>query len=637
MIKKMLGLALAISMALPVNAFAETEVVIADDETVVTVDASNVQEATGDLATMLEGALTGSKVIVGAPDYSINANALSVYADSKPSLSELVSQMPSTLKMYVGSKDNVEEVEVSWYCVGDDYEASKGYYYQFSPKWDESKYTIDSSINVLTDMPYVPVFVVPGNADSSDEISVFHGNVTGKSAEDEVYAYLTGSMGLNNAAACGIMANIQYESSFRSDIWGDNGTSFGLCQWHAGRLTNLKNFCATYGYDYTSVGGQLRFMAYELTGTYSSVYSRLKSVSDSGDGAYEAGYVWCIYYEIPANKEEKAVTRGNLGRNTYWPEYAGKSTGSTPTPTTTSKPVIGVTGFGTAGWYSYMGYTFYLDSTGMPVTNKWLKINNNWFYFDVRGVMATGLTRINGATYLMANNGVMLTGWQKYNNKWYYLNSNGEAAKGWVVIDGKRYHFEDDCSMTAGWIKRDGKWYYLNDYTGQPTKGWKKVSGAWYYLGQEDGAMYTGWLNDDEEWYYLCENGAMATGWKKVKDNWYYFNTSGMMCTGWKLVKGYWYYMAQSGEMLTGFINYKGNKYFLNDNGDMATGWKYYDGNWYYFNQSGEMYCGWLTSGNYTYYTGSDGKMVTGWVMLDNKWCYFDGNGAYDASAVKAE
>lgn len=51
-------------------------------------------------------------------------------------------------------------------------------------------------------------------------------------AQRQIYDYLTGQMGLNAAAASGILANIEKESAFDPNALGDNGTSFGICQWH---------------------------------------------------------------------------------------------------------------------------------------------------------------------------------------------------------------------------------------------------------------------------------------------------------------------------------------------------------------------------------------------------------------------
>ena len=139
------------------------------------------------------------------------------------------------------------------------------------------------------------------------------------SNEEKCYMFLTREMGLNTAAASGILANIYRESSFNPD----SGSSYyGLCQWGGGRLTNLRSFCSSNGYSASSLEGQLRFLAHELEQSYSSVLSYLQGVDNSAQGAYDAGYHFCYNYERPANRESSSVSRGELARDTYYPKYA---------------------------------------------------------------------------------------------------------------------------------------------------------------------------------------------------------------------------------------------------------------------------------------------------------------------------
>ena len=101
--------------------------------------------------------------------------------------------------------------------------------------------------------------------------------------------------GYSKAAICAILANMEHESSFRTDIIGDNGTSYGLCQWHAGRWTNLKNFCSDNGYDVASIEGQMAYMDHELqTNQYKHIYDKLMNVPDTLEGAQEASKYWTI-------------------------------------------------------------------------------------------------------------------------------------------------------------------------------------------------------------------------------------------------------------------------------------------------------------------------------------------------------
>lgn len=150
------------------------------------------------------------------------------------------------------------------------------------------------------------------------------------SNEQIVFNYLINNMGLNSAAACGVLSNIKSESSFRPNALGDNDTSYGICQWHNSRWTNLKNYCNNNDYDWTSLDGQLHYLEYELEASYPAVWNKLHSVSNTADGAYNAGWYWCYYFEIPANRASVSVTRGNYAKNTYWPIYGNNNPGNSP-------------------------------------------------------------------------------------------------------------------------------------------------------------------------------------------------------------------------------------------------------------------------------------------------------------------
>lgn len=159
---------------------------------------------------------------------------------------------------------------------------------------------------------------------------------TAAQVEAEVKEYLMNELGLNLAATCGVLANIYRESSFRYQVIGDNGTSYGLCQWHAGRWDALKRNSPN---DWQEVSGQMRHLAIELRGAYKKVLNYLLSVANTAQGAYDAGYYWCKYFEIPADTENMAKLRGNLAKDTYWPKYtATQNSGNTAPSTGAASP-----------------------------------------------------------------------------------------------------------------------------------------------------------------------------------------------------------------------------------------------------------------------------------------------------------
>lgn len=144
------------------------------------------------------------------------------------------------------------------------------------------------------------------------------------SNEQICYNYFKDIMKLNTAGACGILANIKYESNFKPNVYGDKGSSYGICQWHNTRFTDLKNYCNKNGYNYTTLDGQLHFLEYELNKSYKGVINYIRGVSNDSNGAYNAGYKWCYDFERPAKKAEASVKRGNYAK-TYFNKYNGES------------------------------------------------------------------------------------------------------------------------------------------------------------------------------------------------------------------------------------------------------------------------------------------------------------------------
>lgn len=155
--------------------------------------------------------------------------------------------------------------------------------------------------------------------------------------EKDIFYFLKNEMGLNDAAACGIVANIEKESSFNPHLYGDSGTSYGICQWHAVRFDSLRSFCADNGYDYKTVTGQLYYLKYELEKSYPNTLKDIKSVENTEEGAYYAGYSFCYNFEKPSNREYKSEQRGELAKK-YWAKY-----GVLPdiTPQKITSPAIG--------------------------------------------------------------------------------------------------------------------------------------------------------------------------------------------------------------------------------------------------------------------------------------------------------
>ncbi|NCC44837.1 MAG: hypothetical protein EOM18_14960, partial [Clostridia bacterium] len=72
-------------------------------------------------------------------------------------------------------------------------------------------------------------------------------------------------------------------------------------------------------------------------------------------------------------------------------------------------------------------------------------------------------------------------GWQQVNNQWYYGNSNGKIATGWVNVGSKWYLMSESGAMLTGWQTVNGTRYYLSSSTsdGSMKTGWQNIGGQW--------------------------------------------------------------------------------------------------------------------------------------------------------------
>jgi len=178
-----------------------------------------------------------------------------------------------------------------------------------------------------TPEPEITPEPTPEPVDESEELILTHPDYNEAWNEAVIYAFLTGTVGFNAAAACGVLGTMYGESGFDPYTLGDHDTSFGICQWHdwgdgEGRWTNLKDFCSYYGYDWRTLEGQLYFMHYELATDYAWIYSEMMTFPNTAQGAYDAGYYWCWYFGVPDDAEYVSTERGTYARDIFWPKYA---------------------------------------------------------------------------------------------------------------------------------------------------------------------------------------------------------------------------------------------------------------------------------------------------------------------------
>lgn len=154
--------------------------------------------------------------------------------------------------------------------------------------------------------------------------------------EIEIYGQCL-KLGMTPAGAAGCTASILAESAGRSNnvedrsgiadevytVGVDNGTygnfvndryGYGYCQWTLpSRKKALYDYLKGYGKSIADSDGQFQFMAREMRSGYTYVWNTLTHTSDP----YEAGYVMCKFFEIPADTERQSQYRGNQARAIY--------------------------------------------------------------------------------------------------------------------------------------------------------------------------------------------------------------------------------------------------------------------------------------------------------------------------------
>ena len=129
--------------------------------------------------------------------------------------------------------------------------------------------------------------------------------------------FLMNDMEYSEAAAAGIIANMTAESALKTNVFGDNGTSYGLCQWHNERFDQLIDFAANMKKPVEDIDVQLQFFKYEMEHKYKSVDHEIRKYTNNARGASDAAYAMCVLFECPADAETKGVQRGKWAASNY--------------------------------------------------------------------------------------------------------------------------------------------------------------------------------------------------------------------------------------------------------------------------------------------------------------------------------
>lgn len=104
--------------------------------------------------------------------------------------------------------------------------------------------------NVVRRRQYVPLYAEGGAVEK----------------QREAYKYLTEKRGMSKIQALAVIGNLMAESMLKDDVYGDNGTSYGIQQWHNERMDMLFKQARKKGHSEPTFQDQLEFLADEYEG-----------------------------------------------------------------------------------------------------------------------------------------------------------------------------------------------------------------------------------------------------------------------------------------------------------------------------------------------------------------------------------
>lgn len=182
----------------------------------------------------------------------------------------------------------------------------------------------------------------------------------------QIWAYLTTQLGMTEAAAAGVMGNMQQESGCTPNMHQVGGPAYGLCQWEGERKTALMQKA-----NYQNLNVQLDYMASELP---SQPWKKSGTIHDKDGKSYS--YSSMSYEQFKQLKDvatatikfEAAFERAGKPRlanrlqyaKTYYEMFTGKTYDIDPSIGTSDSPAID----GSTGSYSSNG-----TSSGSSVFN----------------------------------------------------------------------------------------------------------------------------------------------------------------------------------------------------------------------------------------------------------------------------
>ena len=345
-----------------------------------------------------------------------------------------------------------------------------------------------------------------------------------------------------------------------------------------------------------------------------------------------------------------------IGSNSYYFDYRGQMM----TECAISNFICDKNGIvhnesGENRWIKYDDIYYYLQD-GNFITNNICKIDNVYYAFDSDGHMQNnGLGQVyipsefmGKYVYCYANkDGSLLTNaWIKLYENWYYFDNNAIGVDGLQTINGTDYCFENGRMITnRGLIIGDNN--YICDNDGNVIEA--NENNRWYHV--------------DKYYYYVKNGNFLKSCVEKINDKYYIFNDSGIMLDSTDFViynqdgsyriksdgslyvkQWYWdtdgdlYYYGSDAKGAEGITTIDGKKYYfssgrLERNTAIAV-----DGVNYVADRNGDITTlksdGWTYINGYYYYTSNNVMLKDTIVQIGNAYYGFDSNGCMYADTI---
>ena len=307
----------------------------------------------------------------------------------------------------------------------------------------------------------------------------------------------------------------------------------------------------------------------------------------------------------------------------------------------------GITGALVTNSYVQVGKDwYYVDNDGKPLKGS-QTINNVPVYFDpYGGRQAKGVFGNDGYFYDKDSGAKVYLGTNRYvqvNDNWYYVNAEGKILKGDQIIDGVQVNFNpyNGIQTKGELVDSNGRVISEDNYNTYetPSKFYDKNSGA-LVKGQ--------YFSHDGKWYYADAEGNILKGSQTIDGVHVYFDDDGVQAKD-AVLNGYYYdkdsgagkelphdqfikigndlyYLSSNGR--TGNISIDGKDYYIEQNGRVLRGsFNIYQNPPYYDDETGEAVekTGFVKSRDSWFYL-ENGKKVAGFKKIDGKLYYFSDN-----------